>query len=345
MVASAPVVGTGIGGTHTVLDIDGIPVFVKRVPLTDLERRPEHHMSTANLFDLPLGCQYGIGSPSFGVWRELAANVTATAWAEAGRLDCVPLLHHWRVLDGPASAGPLADELADVDRAVARWGGSSAVGHRITAINTSTATVALFLEHVPHDLARWLRARLADVSDGGDDDGGAGALAHVERSLRRDIPNLGALGLFHFDAHFGNLLTDGRRLLVADFGLATSPAFDLSDAERRFLHANRSHDVAHTLTWLVDWLLIELAGARDFDRREDAIRRCAAGRPVDGLTGAAAAIITRYAPIALVVNAFYRTLIEDDRGAAYPTDAVDAACAAAAVERPWTTDAWPTARR
>ena len=29
-------------------------------------------------------------------------------------------------------------------------------------------------------------------------------------------------GLVHFDAHFGNVLTDGRRLFVADFGLATS---------------------------------------------------------------------------------------------------------------------------
>jgi len=64
------VVGTGIGGTTSVVHVDGKPVFVKQVPLTDLERRPEHVMSTANLFDLPLGCQYGVGSPSFGVWRE-----------------------------------------------------------------------------------------------------------------------------------------------------------------------------------------------------------------------------------------------------------------------------------
>lgn len=49
-------------------------MFVKRVPLTDLERRPENVRSTANLFELPLFCHYGIGGPGFGLdssegWR------------------------------------------------------------------------------------------------------------------------------------------------------------------------------------------------------------------------------------------------------------------------------------
>ena len=114
------VVGTGIGGTTSVVHVDGTPVFVKQVPLTDLERRPEHVMSTANLFDLPLGCQYGVGSPSFGVWRELAALVTTSSWVLAGRTAAFPLLYHWRVLDDCHLA--LSDELADVETAVARLG-------------------------------------------------------------------------------------------------------------------------------------------------------------------------------------------------------------------------------
>src|SRR5215475_7490938 len=77
LVDEAPVVEAGVGGTSVLLDIAGAPVFVKRIPLTDLERHPHHVMSTANLFEIPTFCHYGVvayGSPGFGAWRELAAN-------------------------------------------------------------------------------------------------------------------------------------------------------------------------------------------------------------------------------------------------------------------------------
>ncbi|HEX5596929.1 MAG TPA: hypothetical protein VFX61_13070 [Micromonosporaceae bacterium] len=77
--AAAPM-GSGIGGTSALLDIGGTPVFVKRVPLTDLERQPENVRSTANLFGLPTFCQYGIGGPGFGAWRELAVHTMTTNW-------------------------------------------------------------------------------------------------------------------------------------------------------------------------------------------------------------------------------------------------------------------------
>ncbi|MGH3682730.1 MAG: hypothetical protein ACRDT2_21060 [Natronosporangium sp.] len=78
LVAQAPSIGSGIGGASARLAVEGRPVFVKRVPLTDLERRPEHVMSTANLFRLPSFFQYGVGSAGFGAWRELAAHVMTT---------------------------------------------------------------------------------------------------------------------------------------------------------------------------------------------------------------------------------------------------------------------------
>jgi hypothetical protein len=51
-----------------------VAVFAKRIPLTDLERRAENVMSTANLFSLSLYCHYGVGSAGGGVWREVAAQ-------------------------------------------------------------------------------------------------------------------------------------------------------------------------------------------------------------------------------------------------------------------------------
>ncbi len=80
LVADARPLSTGIGGTGLLLDVDGTPVFAKRIPVTDVELRAEHLNSTANIFQLPTSCQYGIGGPGFGVWREVAANAITTDW-------------------------------------------------------------------------------------------------------------------------------------------------------------------------------------------------------------------------------------------------------------------------
>lgn len=53
-------VGTSIGGTTVLLDIDGKHVFIKKIRLTDIERQPDNFMSTANMFGLPLYYHYGI---------------------------------------------------------------------------------------------------------------------------------------------------------------------------------------------------------------------------------------------------------------------------------------------
>lgn len=53
LVDAAQVIGSGVGGTSALLDIADASVFVKRIPLTDLERDPNNAISTANLFGLP----------------------------------------------------------------------------------------------------------------------------------------------------------------------------------------------------------------------------------------------------------------------------------------------------
>ncbi|MFI7632735.1 hypothetical protein [Nonomuraea sp. NPDC049400] len=78
LVDTAVPLGSGIGGKSALLEVAGIPVFVKRVPLTDLERQPEHVRSTANLFDLPVFCHYGVGL------------VGGPGWGSGGSSPCTP---------------------------------------------------------------------------------------------------------------------------------------------------------------------------------------------------------------------------------------------------------------
>ncbi|WP_424636814.1 protein kinase family protein [Embleya sp. AB8] len=318
-VDTAVPIGSGIGGNAALLEVAGTPVFVKRVPLTDLERRPEHVRCTANLFDLPVFCQYGIGtigSPGFGAWRELAVHTMTTNWVLAAEYEGFPLMYHWRML--PDST-PLPEELADVERAVAYWGGGSQVRRRIQALQQSSASIALFLEYIPQNLHQWLGTQV----EAGDRTANR-ACAMVERELAAGASFMNDRGLLHFDAHFENILTDGRRLYFADYGLAISSRFELSQDEADFVDRHQTYDRCHTTTYLVNWLVTALLGYRreDGDGRYALVRAYAEGKRPTGIPAEAATIIARHAPIAAVISDFNRRFQRQSRQTPYPLEEI-----------------------
>ncbi len=309
--------GSGIGGERALLDVDGTPVFVKRVRLTDLERRPENLHSTRNLFELPLFCHYGVGAiggPGFGAWRELAVHRMTTSWVSAGRYEGFPMLHHWRVL--PDGGRPLPEELADVERAVAYWGGGAEVRHRIEALQRSSASLLLFLEYIPQNLHDWLGERMAAGEEAAER-----ACAMVDDELRTGIAFMNANGVLHFDAHFENILTDGRRLFFTDFGLAFSSRFDLARAEAEFFGQHRVYDRCYAVTHLVNWLTVALLGHGPEERRAF-VRACAEGARPGQMPASIADVVTRYAPVAAVMGDFCRQFRTEGRTAPFPFAAI-----------------------
>ncbi|QMU79306.1 protein kinase family protein [Streptacidiphilus sp. PB12-B1b] len=314
--AAAPM-GSGIGGTSALLQVDGVPVFVKRVPLTDLERRPENVGSTANLFGLPAFCHFGVGTiggPGFGAWRELAVHTMTTDWVLAGEHEGFPLMYHWRVLPHPGQALPR--ELADVEQALAYWGAGPGMRRRIEALRDSSASIALFLEYIPQNLHDWLGARIEAGDEAADR-----ACAMVAGQLEAGVSFFNARGLLHLDTHFQNILTDGRRLYFADYGLSLASGFDLSDEEAGFFARHRSYDRCYTATHLVIWLVTALYGHRQ-DERSAFVRACAQGLRPTGIPARAAALIARHAPVAAVMTDFYRAFQRDSRQTPFPLEAL-----------------------
>lgn len=298
--------GVGVGGGSTVVEVVGGPVFVKRIPLTERERSAPR--STANLFDLPVSCQYGVGSPGFSAWRELAANQIVTDGVLAGVTEQFPLLHHWRVLPGRP---PTAAEHTDIDAVTSAFGGFPAVRVRLEALATASYSLVLFGEYVPHPLLRWLCEDPASKA------------AVVERQLADIVAFLRGRELLHMDGHFGNLRTDGHRIYLTDFGLATSPRFDLSPAERDFIRHNSTHDERYAAMRLVNWLVttvcgVEVPAGEAPAERNACVSRCAAGDIPQGLPPTVAAILARHAPAAERMNAFYWELFRGDVHAVYP---------------------------
>lgn len=311
-VSAAPSLGSGIGGRSAELEVEGTRVFVKRVPLTDIELRPEHVRSTANVFELPLFYQYGAGSAGFGAWRELAAHIMTTGWVLRNEYAGFPLLYHWRVLPDTPPAG-FVDGLGGVEGAVAHWEGSSAVRRRLEAIGRSSHSLVLFLEHVPRTLAEWLGDTRAAARS---QRGGESPCQWVENALLRGTEFLSARGLVHFDAHFANLLTDGRRVYFADFGLALSRDFELSADERDFLTDHLVYDRSYAPNHLLRHHLPD--GVRAGAEHGDFLREWVGGRRPDGVPADIAAIINRHAPHAIVLDDFHHRLLTQSKRTPFP---------------------------
>jgi hypothetical protein len=307
--------GVGIGGATMAIRVADTPVFVKLVALTDLERAASGR-STANLFDLPTWYHYGVGSAGFGAWREVLSHEIATEWVLDGTAPNFPLLYHWRVVSLPA--GAVADEDArEIERAVAFWDGSIAVRGRLQALAGSSAAVALFLEHVPFTLQDWFSRQLA-----AGENAAVSACALIEDQLMHAIQCMTANGVTHFDAHFSNVLTDGERLYVSDFGLAASTHYEVTTTERRFLERTAHHDLAYAATHLVNAVVSGLATSHAPAARNAYIRRCARGGATPDVPERLGDVLRRYAPVAVVMNDFYWRLHGGRPTTTYPARAI-----------------------
>jgi hypothetical protein len=308
LLGTATQLGHGIGGTSFRLDVEATPVFAKCLALTDLEMRSEHVGSTANYFDLPAFCHYGIGGPGFGAWRELEMLGRANAAVLGGETEMFPLTYGWRVLPG-VKVGP-GEELLDIDASVAFWEGSPTVRRRLQALHDASAAVVVLQEHIPQNLSQWLAAQLH--SDGGTDT----VLGTVQTELVAAVGWMSAKGWLHFDAHFDNIQADGS-LYFADFGLALADDFDLSDDERSFAAGNATYDMSYVLTYFVRWLVASMAGL-DAQERDAMIAAAAEGAVPHSLPPKATELVVKYAPVAALVMPFYRRLQSESRHAEYP---------------------------
>src|ERR1700733_262550 len=294
---------SGIGGSSSTISINDTRVFVKKVRLTDLERQPEHFMSTANLFELPLFYQYGIGSTGFGAWRELAAHTMTTNWVLSQECPNFPVLHHWRVLPTSKSEPMNSKELAELNSAVEFWADSSAVRNRLESIHDASAHIVLFLEYFPETLYQWFGAQLKAGGASGDL-----PISFVEESLKTTNDFFNGRGFTHFDAHFENTLVGGGTIVVSDFGLALSSEFDLSKVEVEFLNNHRTYDRCASIISLLHCIVASLFGKEGWATR---LRSYINGEgeefgefgelgvlgELGGLTPSIASTIRQYAPI------------------------------------------------
>lgn len=310
----------GVGGSSSLITIDGHTIFVKKIPLTDLERKSENILSTQNIFGLPLFYQYRLGSTGFGAWRELAAQLQTSQWVLAGECNNFPLLYHWRVIECEKALPMTVEEIESLNSTVAYWDNSIAIRHRLEALHSASAHLVLFCQYIPQTLHDWLASELKAGEDRADN-----AVLLVEREITSSSAFFNANGLVHFDAHFQNILCDGK-LNYSDFGLALSDQFDLSQDELEFLRSHHSYDRCVAAVSLIQSLMEHLYGPSEEKRRWSDHLKIFVDDTVakpDGLTSVMEETIRRYAPLALTISDFYQQLHKVSKSTLYPAQQLD----------------------
>ncbi|WP_231445647.1 hypothetical protein [Brevibacterium zhoupengii] len=282
---AAETVAVGIGGTTKTVHIAGTPVFVKQLPITRSEETDP--FATDNSAGLPFACHYGIGSPSCGVGREVAAHQLTSEWVDSGEVDFFPLLLGCRIVD----LEPDVDlSEFDGDGPPQQWGTSwPLVERRLTEMKSARSSMVLFLEYVPETLGSTLHLSLAVGR-------GESVFADAVDQIIAAAAWMEKQGFHHFD-----LTTEEESALTT--------------------HSGFDRDIA--LMHLFHWVLYELGFTSGPKRL--ALLRAAATDPATpelepvcaGLGGTGIDLITADASVVVRMTEMFTVLMKDAFGARY----------------------------
>ncbi|NMG06056.1 hypothetical protein [Brasilonema sp. UFV-L1] len=217
-------------GTNHVIVLGQSKVFVKRVPVTNIEY--DNLFSTRNLYNLPTYCNYNVGSTSFGIFRELVTHIKTTNWVLEEAIVTFPLMYHYRII--PFSGWQTDVDMERLKDYVEYRGNSENAGNYVVDRAHANYELILFLEYIPHILETWLQENPNKLQKPLDE-------------LRTTIDFLRKKGIIHFDAHFRNVLTDGEQIYLTDFGLVLDKSFALTKDEESFFKQNTFYDYGEVL--------------------------------------------------------------------------------------------------
>ncbi|WED43249.1 hypothetical protein [Legionella cardiaca] len=303
---------TGIGGTSVRIEIENIPVFVKQVPITELEL--DIFMSTANIFDLPMCYQYGIGSAGFNVWRELAAHVMTTNWVITGQCLHFPIMYNWRIIPDRLSKTDVS-YWGTIANYLDYWENNPNIKERVDSLNNANASLLLFLEHFPKNLYQHLKDILLNYPESDS----INYLEQLHNSFEMVFKFMHDNNFLHMDAHFHNILADEESIYLSDFGLALSNKFDLSTVELNFINDHKNYDRGSYFVNLLHSVLTSYIDNKNWD---DTLSNYLANKFPSNLPDKISDLLSKHASIAEKMHRFYKE-IQKDKSTPYPFNQIN----------------------
>ncbi|CZG38952.1 Protein kinase domain [Legionella pneumophila] len=305
----------GIGGSSVEIEVDNVPIFVKKVPISDFELKPDNYMSTANIFNLPMCYQYGIGSAGFGAWRELAAHIMTTNWVITRKCPNFPIMYHWRIIPDSISKEDLS-YWDSQENYFATWENNQQIKFRIDSLNQANTSVMLFLEHFPKNLYQHLNEILTTNKSNND---ASKHLNRISSSFENALDFMKANNFLHMDAHFWNVLADDEHIYLSDFGLALSETFDLSTSEKHFFEDHKNYDRYSFSVNLLHGVLTSYLGNTNWDQT---LNDYLNNKLNADMPNAVKILLSKHAAVAEEMHTFYRE-IQKDKSSPYPTHKLD----------------------
>ncbi len=145
-------------------------------------------------------------------------------------------------------------DMARHRRYVDGWGGNANVSRYLLDRANAPYELILCLEHLPHTVAAWLLEHPR-------------RLPLVMADMRATITFLRSQGIIHLDTDFFNMLTDGKRVYLTDFGLALDKQFALTRAEQQFYRQHTDFDYGNLLWSLGSHIYWMYRGLSDPDQQ------------------------------------------------------------------------------
>ena len=177
-------------GKNYIIILDGIKIFIKKIPLTKLEYNNQY--STANLYNLPAFYNYGFGSAGINCYRELLTHVKTTNWVLNDQIENFPLMYHYRIME---NTKPLKVQ-TDINKYIKRWNNDENIKKYTLARDTAEYEIMICLEYFPYVLYDWI-GKNTDRTE-----------LYIKQMMKT-TKFLKEHNVIHLDAHDGNIVTDG----------------------------------------------------------------------------------------------------------------------------------------
>lgn len=223
-----------------ILTLDGKKLFVKRLPVTDLDF--ENNFSTANLYQLPPYFNYNVGTLGINQFRELITHKRTTNWVLDGTKENFPLMYHYRIVPLSECNTTAIDEV-ELQRYLEYWNNDDSIKRYVIDRVNAKFEMVIFLEYIPNTLEDWIHENISQ-------------LGSILGKVKDIVDFLFSEGIIHFDVHFGNIMISDNILFLTDFGLTFDKNFDLTEQEHQFMASHSHFDYAEYHSSLINHLVV-----------------------------------------------------------------------------------------
>lgn len=235
---------------NSISKIDGINIFIKKIPCTTLEFN--NMFDTSNLFNLPTYYNYPIGSAGINCFRELLTHIKTTKWVLDGQIENFVIMYHYRII----KKDKIILDQTKINKTISKWNNNYNIKNYLEQRQKAPYEILVVLEYFPNILKNWIQLDYKNIYS-------------YEKQIYPILSFMNKNHLIHFDSHARNIaVSDDGIIYLIDFGLALDLDFDLNENEKKFFKANSNFDYGLGLLNILDLLFSKTIATKNIENQK-----------------------------------------------------------------------------